>query len=84
MESEAVKLDVESAASLAKALLLPILDYQKRLVEADRPPSRMTVYEVLNALAFATAMVLEGTGRDPIARQFFHLALADQLEESIE
>jgi hypothetical protein len=61
--------DEERVKELAKAIMLPIRDnYRRGPIHRDR------VYEALNALAFAVALVLEGTN-DPLAKEFFDAAL---------
>jgi hypothetical protein len=46
-----------------------------------RPQSRATVYEVLNALAGMTAVVIKGTGEEAEASAWFERALQQNLSE---
>lgn len=49
-----------------------------------RPASRDRVFEVLNALAAATATVIKGTGNDQAARDFFGAALDRNVKGSCD
>jgi hypothetical protein len=71
------ELDRERIEWLMAAILTPIREnYQLGPVSRDR------CFEALNALAAATAIVIEGSdGPGGQAEQFFHKALAQQLAE---
>jgi hypothetical protein len=71
-----IELDRERIEGVLEPILIAIRDnYQRGPVSRDR------CFEVLNALAAATAIVIarsDGPGGE--AEQFFHKALAQQLE----
>ncbi len=71
--------DVDAVQDLTEDLFLCIKEHYTR-----RPISRATAQEVLNALAIAAATIICGArecGDEDGAREFFELALENQLEE---
>lgn len=66
--------------SLVTGIGFLIRDY---LLAKEGRQSRERVYEVLNALAVETAIVLAGTGCDPEAIKFFLEALVQQLDDPL-
>jgi hypothetical protein len=68
-------LDRPAVERLATDLLAQVRDHYRR-----RPTSRETVFEILNALAIATGIALEGSGGDEIAHDFFLRALDQQMK----
>jgi hypothetical protein len=68
------EVDRERVAKLAVEIMLAV----RRTITIP-PLDRDSVYIPLNALAFAVATILAGTGNDPAARGFFDDALSQNI-----
>ena len=67
-------MDEDGIVELRNTILEEVMAYyRERSTSCDR------VFEVLNALAAATAMILKGTGNDQAARAFFDAALDNNI-----
>ena len=74
-------LDRARVQRLAAEIMRPIAEHYR-----DGPAARDKVFEVLNALGFATAVVISGTGDRSARRQtreFFDQALEQGMREAL-
>jgi hypothetical protein len=77
MNAPAPVLDGPATEGLCFAIARCVRDHYG----VGRRPDSTRVFEVLNALAVNVAVVIDGTGGDPAALEFFRRALADNRRE---
>jgi hypothetical protein len=73
------EVDRERVEKLAVEIMLAV-----RRTMTTPPLARDNVFIPLNALAFAVATILAGTGNDPAARDFFDNALSQNIARLLE
>lgn len=73
-QPEQIELEAEAVRAVAEDLLHAVRAHYSR-----RPVAASTVLEILNALAVVSAKVIQGTGNNECAVQFFIDALNQQI-----